>query len=159
MIDDKEFKFFYYFIFVVIFLVFFIPSRAYAFEVPDNSYYLKVKSNAGNLTIYIPYNQAKYFSTSGNSVVNTNSSSVNTYAQSVSSTYQVRFTYLSTPEYRLETTTGYTSYADLIITEIVDTNLPLLSETDFTLFSQSTIVNMLSLLLIGSVLVFLLVKR
>lgn len=144
---------------IVIIFAFRAPSAS-AYSQPTESYYAKVTTaELGNITIYVPYNLGRYFTTdTSGGLISTYSSTISTWGQSVSgSQYDIRFTFSSVPQYKTNST-GY-SYADLTITGIRETNIPLLSDTDFTLFSQSTIVNMMMLLVGGSILLFVMIKR
>lgn len=130
---------------------------AAAFEVPDNSYYIKANTQQlGSVIMYVPRNMRTYFSYSGRSLIGTNSSTITTYAQTTNGTqYNVRFPSYDIPEYRLINYSAGTSYQDLTITEIVDTNLPILTEFDFQRNTDGALVAGCILF----ILVFLLKKR
>lgn len=130
---------------------------AYAFEIPDNSYYIKADTRQlGSIVIYVPRNMATYFSYSGETLIGTNSSTITCYGQTTNGTqYNVRFPSYDIPEYRLVNYSTGTQYQDLTITQVVETNLPILNEFDFQLNTDGALVA-------GSVLfilVFLLKKR
>lgn len=146
------------FIFVLLFC--FTSLTAFAFEEPDNSYYIDLStSQIGNCKVYVPYNYAKYFSTSndGRRIVNTTSSTVTCYAvDSSGNVYNVRFPSFDTPTYRRADLTG--TYYDLNIINIRDSNVPFLSDTDFGIFNHTAVVNMASLLLIGVIVVICIMR-
>ncbi len=137
----------------------FYPFRRSAYSVPAESYYAKLSTRElGNITLYVPYNMGRYFTTesNGSGLISTYSSTITCWGVNVNGTqYDIRFTYSTNPQYRQN---NY-SYEDLTITGIVESNIPLLSDTDFTLFSQTTIVNMMMLLVGGSILLFTMIKR
>lgn len=142
---------------IVIIFAFRAPSAS-AYVVPKESYYAKLQTDElGSITLYVPYNMGRYFTVDDwNGLVSTYSSTVNCWAHDINGTqYDVRFTFSGVPQYR----TGSYNYSNLNISSIAETNIPLLSDTDFTLFSQSTIVNMMMLLVGGSILLFVMIKR
>ena len=140
------------FVIVLILSCFFSIIQRFAWETPDNCYYIDITvSQLGNGRLYIPFNAGHYFSTSnsGNALVNTSSSQVNAYFDNGSYIYNVRFPSFDKPTARRQDlNTG--TYNDFIITSIVDEgNLPLITDADLGIFNHSSVVNMRSLLLIG----------
>lgn len=130
---------------------------AAAFEIPDNSYYIKADtSQLGSITIYVPRNMATYFSYSGDTLISTYSSTITCYAAITNGTqYNVRFPTYDIPEYRLVDYTTGTSYQDLTITQVTETNLPILTEFDFQRNTDGALIAGVVLF----ILVFLLKKR
>lgn len=144
---------------IVLFLSFSFSTKSYAYSEPENAYYRIVDTTEiGEVKIFFPYNLGRYFteSTSGG-IISSYSNTVSTWRLNYDKTnyYDVRFPFLDVPEYRVN---NY-NYVDLTITDIIETNLPLLSSTDFTLFSQGTMVNMIMLFVGGSILLFTMLKR
>lgn len=132
-----------------------IPS--FAFEVPDNSYYFVADTQQlGRITVFVPRNMATYFSRSGSQLIGTNSSTITCYGQVSNGTqYTVRFPSYDVPEYRLVNYTSGTQWSDLTITDIVETNLPILTDFDFQRNTDGALVAGCVLF----ILVFLLKKR
>lgn len=144
-------------IFLSLALFYVLALPCYAFEVPDNSYYIKADtSQLGSIIIYVPRNMASYFSYSGVTLIGTNSSTISCYGQTTNGTqYNVRFPSYDIPEYRLVNYDYGTSYQDLTITNVVETNLPILTEFDFQRNTDGALVAGCILF----ILVFLLKKR
>lgn len=138
-------------------LMFVLVLPVYAFEIPDNSYYIKADtSQLGSVTIYVPRNMASYFSYSGNTLISTYSSTITCYAATTNGTqYNVRFPTYDIPEYRLVDYSTGGSYQDLTITQVTETNLPILTEFDFQRNTDGALVAGAVLF----ILVFLLKKR
>lgn len=130
---------------------------AAAFEIPDNSYYMNIQtSELGSVTVYVPRNMATYFSYSGDTLISTYSSTITCYAAVADGTqYNVRFPTYDIPEYRLVDYTTGTSYQDLTITQVTETNLPILTEFDFQRNTDGALIAGVVLF----ILVFLLKKR
>lgn len=138
-----------------------MPLSCSALEIPDTSYHIQiVDRNLGQLVIAVPYNYAKYISFDGNSFVNQYSSTITLPAQTVSagavSEYSIRCRSFYPPDYRL---TNYNEYHELEVVEILFNNLPNINDSDFTIFGQNTLVNMICCMLAGSIVVLLLKKR
>lgn len=134
---------------------------AYAYEIPDKSYHMDiVERNLGDLRIAVPVNYAKYISWEDNKIINQSSSQITLYANSLvagsSATYTIRFPAFDTPNYRISS--GYDN-VDLVVDDIIFTNLPNINDSDFTIFGQNTLVNMIVCMLAGSIVVLLLKKR
>lgn len=130
---------------------------ASAFEIPDNSYYFIANTQQlGDITVYVPRNMASYFSYSGNTLIGTNSSTITCYGVTSNGTqYNVRFPSYDIPEYRLVNYSTGTSYQDLTISSVTETNLPILTEFDFQFNTDGALVGGAVLF----ILVFLLKKR
>lgn len=142
-----------------IYLAFSFAMPTFAYTVPDDTYYIKADtSELGQVMIYVPYNLGKYFTTtSSGGVISTYSSNITCWGTTDTggTQYDIRFSFSSVPQYR----TGNYSYSELTITDVIDTNLPLLSDTDFTLISQSNMVNMIMVFIGGSILLFTILKK
>lgn len=136
-----------------------VPFSAFAYEIPSDSYYVNVDtSELGEIVIYFPYNMARYlsFNDRNNHIINTYSSQITAYGYN-GSWYQVRFPTFDVPNYRRDGTTQ--TYNDLTITGINETNITFLNDTDFTAFSSSTLSNLTMLLIGGSILLCLFMRR
>lgn len=138
-----------------------MPLSCSALEVPDTSYHIQiVDRNLGQLIIAVPFNYAKYISFDGNTFINQYSSTITLPAQTVSAgsttEYSIRCRSFYKPDYRLS---NYNDYRELDIIEVLYNNLPNINDSDFTIFSQDTLVNMIVCMLAGSVVVLLLKKR
>ena len=147
-----------FFIFILSCSLFFsLALPSFAFVIPDNTYYIQAQtSELGNIDIFVPRNMATYFSYSGSTLIGTNSSTITCYGQTSNGTqYNVRFPSYDVPEYRLVNYNAGTSYQDLHIIQVIDTNLPILTEFDFQRNTEGAIVAGVVLF----ILVFLLKKR
>ena len=142
-------------------LTFCFCINRFAFEEPDNSYYVTVNtSQVGVIKIFIPYNYGSYFSTSynGNRLVNCSSSTITCNAlDSNNNLYSIRFPSFDSPSYR-NTRSADTRYYDLLILGITDTNVPLLNDSNFGIFNQSQLVNMGCMLLLGVIVVLCIIR-
>lgn len=157
---EKNAKKMLYCALVACFIAFYSAALpTYAYSEPAESYYAIVDTREiGEIQIYVPYNMGRYFTTDNSGgLLSTYSSTISCWGRNYSGStqYDIRFTYSNVPEYR----TGNYSYNDLNITDIIETNLPLLSATDFTLFSQGTMVNMIMLFVGGSILLFTILRK
>lgn len=134
-----------------------LAMPAYAFEVPENTYFFIAQTQQlGEITVYVPRNQAQYFSFSGNTLISTYSSTITCYASTSNGTqYNVRFPSYDIPEYRLVNYDYGTQYRNLTITQVLDNNLPVLTEFDFQRNTDAALVAGVGLF----ILVFLLKKR
>ena len=152
-------KFFILFLAVVFSLLF--SFTAFAYEIPTNAYKMTLSSNAGDITVAVPYNMARYISYENNELISQYSSTITLYGDTIvaggSRPLNVRLQPFQTAEYRY-TDNNYT-WSEFVIYEIVDSNIPLLQETDFTLFSQDVLVNMIMVLVGGTIIILLLKKR
>lgn len=129
----------------------------FAYEFPDESYYVVLDTGQyGQLTIYIPVNTSATFSPMGDSIVNVGSSVVTGYTEYSGSESQVRFPVYDNPEFR-QSTTGYT-WTEITDAQLVETNLPLLNDTSFSLLSQDTVIQLIILLIGGLILCHLFMK-
>lgn len=129
----------------------------FAYEIPDKSFYITFDtSNYGQICVYLPYNYADFFAPSGNSIVNVYSGTVSGFGVVGNTQYDVRFTTFNSPEIR--SLNGNYQWTTLNVRSIVDTNLPILNDTSFSILSQGTIINLL-ILLVGGVIVCLLFMR
>lgn len=129
----------------------------FAYEFPAESYYVVLDTGQfGQLTIYIPVNSSATFSPMGDSIVNVGSSVVTGYTEYSGSESQVRFPVYDNPEFR-QSTTGYT-WIEITDAQLVETNLPLLNDTSFSLLSQDTVIQLIILLIGGLILCHLFMK-
>ena len=144
----------------VIFSMFFGIS-VFAYEIPDNAYTMTVSSNAGDVVLAVPYNVGRYLSFEDNKLISEYSSSVTLYGNTIVAgggrPLNVRLQPFHSAEWRYTDQT-YT-YSDFVIYDVINSNVPFLQETDFTLFSQDTMVNMIVCLVLGSIIVLMLKKR
>lgn len=143
---------------VVIFSLFFSMS-VFAYEVPSDSYYANVQTaELGEIMVYFPYNLARYlsYSESDHHIINTYSSQITAYGYN-GSWYQIRFPTFDAPSYRRDGTTS--TYVDLTITGLNETNITFLNDTDFTAFSSGTLSNLAMLLIGGCILICLFIRR
>ena len=135
------------------------PVSAFAYEVPADSYYANLQTDElGEVMVYFPYNVARYLSYSENTgrIVNTYSSQISGYGYN-GSWYSIRFPTFDTPTYRREDSS--TTYQDLTITGVNETNITFLNDTDFTAFSSGTLSNLAMLLIGGCILLCLFMRR
>lgn len=149
---------------LAVFVAFNVAIPAFAYTVPSDSYYIDCDTReVGRIKIYVPYNMGKYFSsTDSGGIVSNYSSNITCWGTTDTGTtqYDIRFPLFDLPEYRRANYTGSSNqYADLTITKVNSTNLPLLSDTDFTLISQANIVNMIMVFIGGSILLFTILKK
>lgn len=144
----------------VIFSMFFSIS-VFAYEIPDNAYTMTVSSNAGDVVLAVPYNVGRYLSLEDNKLISQYSSTITLYGDTIVAgggrPLNVRLQPFQSAEWRYTDQT-YT-YSDFIIYDVIDSNVPFLQETDFTLFSQDTLVNMVVCLILGCIIVLMLKKR
>ena len=144
---------------LAIYITFSCAMPTFAYSTPTESYYAIVDTaEVGEIQIFIPYNMGRYFTTdTSGGIISTYSGTVSCWARDYTGNtqYDVRFTFSDVPDYR----TGTYSYSELTITQLIETNIPLLSDTDFTLFSQGTVVNMLMLFVGGSILLFTILRK
>lgn len=143
----------------VIFSMFFSIS-AFAYEIPDNAYKMTVSSNAGDAVIAVPYNVARYINLEDNNLIGEYNGTITLYANTISTDsrpFTVRLQPFTTAEYRYTDNT-YT-WSDFVIYDVISSNVPFLQETDFTLFSQDVLVNMIMVLVGGTIIILLLKKR
>ena len=150
-----------FFPFLIVIMICSFSVSAFAYEIPDNAYKMTLSSNAGDVVLAVPYNVARYISLDNGQLISQYSSSVTLYGDTISAgnsrPLNVRLQPFQSAEYKY-TDNNYT-WADFEIYEIIDSNVPFLSETDFTLFSQDTMVNMIVCLVLGSIIVLMLKKR
>lgn len=142
--------------FLICFCLIFSCSAVSVFAsvIPDNTYYVKLNtSNFGTVTCYIPYNYGKNFTDSGNSIVNISSSNITCIGIRNGNQYSVRF-----PSYD-KALIRYNSDWDILNVTSYETNLPLLSEVDFSLMSQETVIYLIILLIGGMLLCLRFMKR
>lgn len=143
----------------VIFSLFFGFS-AFAYEIPQDSYRMTVSCSAGDAVIAIPYNLARYISIEENELISQYSSTVTLYGNTISTNsrpFNVRLQPFSSAEWRY-TDQNYT-YSDFDIYDVISSNVPFLQDTDFTIFSHDTLVNMSVLMILCSIIVLMLKKR
>lgn len=144
----------------VVFSMFFSIS-VFAYEIPDNAYTMTVSSNAGDVVLAVPYNVARYLSFEDNNLISEYSSTVTLFGNTIVAgggrPFNVRLQPFQSAEWRYTDQT-YT-YSNFVIYDVVSSNVPFLRETDFTLFSQDTLVNMVVCLILGSIIVLMLKKR
>lgn len=145
---------------VVIFSMF-LSISVFAYEIPDNAYSMTLDSNAGDVILAVPYNVARYLSFEDNKLISEYNSSITLYGQTIVAgggrELNVRLQPFQSAEYRFVDYTN--TYNDFIIYDLIDSNVPFLQETDFTLFSQDTLVNMVVCLILGAIIVLMLKKR
>lgn len=146
-------------IFLVLVFSLALPLSVCAYTAPSDAYYMNLQTRElGEVVVYLPYNNARYFSYNPDTkvLVNTSSSQITGYAYN-GSWYTVRFPSFDVPNYRPES--GTNTYNDLTITGINETNITFLNDTDFTAFSSSTISNLTMLLIGGCILLCLFIKH
>lgn len=151
-------KIFILFVAVIFSLLF--SFTAFAYEIPQDSYKMTVNCSAGDSVIVIPYNMARYISFDDNELVSQYSSTVTLYGNTISTNsrpFNVRLQPFSGAEWRYTDQT-YT-YSDFDVYEVIDSNVPFLQDTDFTIFSQDTLVNMSVMLILCAIIVLMLKKR
>lgn len=144
---------------LMLLVVFISPVRAVAYEVPADSYYANLQTaELGEIMVYFPYNVARYLSYNENTgkIINTYSSQINAYGYN-GSWYSIRFPTFDVPNYRRDGVTS--TYTDLTITGLNETNITFLNDTDFTAFSSGTLANLTMLLIGGCILVCLFMRR
>lgn len=150
-----------FFPFLIVIMVCSMSVSVFAYEIPDNSYKMTVNSNVGDVVLVVPYNVGRYLSLVDGQLVSQYSSTVTLYGNTIeadnSQQISVRLQPFLAAEYRYSDYTN--TYSDFVINEIVDSNVPFLQETDFTLFSQDTMVNMIVCLVLGAIIVLMLKKR
>lgn len=149
----------HFIIFLVLLVSFLFPVSAFAYEVPSDSYYANLQTRElGEVMVYFPYNAARYLSYNDNTgrIVNTYSSQVNAYGYN-GSWYSIRFPTFDVPTYRREDSSS--TYQDLTITGVNETNITFLNDTDFTAFSSGTLSNLTMLLIGGCILLCLFMRR
>lgn len=142
---------------VVFSLLFSISAAAY--EVPSDSYYANLQTRElGEIMVYFPYNVARYLSYDEDSgrLINTYNSQISGYGFN-GSWYSIRFPTFDVPTYRREDSS--TTYQDLTITRVNETNITFLNDTDFTAFSSGTLSNLTMLLIGGCILLCLFMRR
>lgn len=156
--SEKIYKKVLVIVLLFIYMTFSFAMPSFAYNVPDETYYIKANTNEiGRVMIFVPYNYGKYFSSSGDSIVSTYGGTISCWGTTDTgiTQYDIRFPFSDTPQYRVS---NY-NYSDLTINSIIDTNLPLLNDTDFTLISQGNIVNMIMVFIGGSLLLFTILKK
>lgn len=144
-------------IFISIIACFLFALPVFAYEFPNESYYIVLDSSKfGQLTVYIPVNSASTFSPMDDFIVNVGSSTITGYTYFNGLESQVRFPVFDNVEFR-ETTTGYqwTVISDAVL---VETNLPLLDDTSFSLLSKDSVIQLVILLVGGCILCRLFMK-
>lgn len=130
---------------------FLLAVPVFAYEFPDESYYVVLDTGQyGQLTIYIPYNTASTFSPMGNTIVNVGSSAVTGYTLHNGKEAQVRFPVYNVMQYR-ENSTSY-SWVDITDSQLIETNIPLLNDTSFSLLSRDNVFQLVLLLVGGCIL-------
>ena len=153
----KSSKIFFSFLVLLFSLLF--PISCFAYEIPQDSYYVNVTTQElGEVVIYFPYNNARYLSWNEdqNELINTYSSQVTAYAYN-GSWYTVRFPTFDIPNFRI-TDSSY-NYDDLHIISLNETNITFLNDTDFTAFSSGNLANLATLLIGGCILICLFMRR
>lgn len=147
-------------ILAVIFSMFF-SITAFAYEIPENAYKMTVNSNVGDVVLAVPYNVGRYLVLNDGQLISEYSSTITLYGNTIvaggSDEISVRLQPFRSAEYRYTDVTN--TYSDFIINDIVSSNVPFLQETDFTLFSQDVLVNMIMVLVGGTIIILLLKKR
>lgn len=144
---------------LMLLVVFISPVRAAAYEVPADSYYANLQTaELGEIMVYFPYNVARYLSYNENTgkIINTYSSQINAYGYN-GSWYSIRFPTFDVPNFRRDGVTS--TYTDLTITGLNETNITFLNDTDFTAFSSGTLANLSMLLIGGCILLCLFMRR
>lgn len=132
---------------------------AFAITVPSDYFYIKGNCSLGAVTVYVPYNYSRLFGlgTDGNFQIpiNENSSTISCKAVVDSTGEEYTFSFNSFGEVSFRSPAG--DVQDTVI-HITDTNLPTLNTTDFTIFSQDTLVNMGLFLMIGVIVVLCIMR-
>lgn len=150
-----------FFPFLAVIFSLFFSVTCFAYEIPSNSYTMTVNSNAGDVVLAVPYNVGRYLSLEDNKLISEYSSSITLYGNTIVAgrgrPLNVRLQPFQSAEWRY-TDQNYT-YSSFVIYDVIDSNVPFLQETDFTLFSQDTMVNMIVCLVLGSIIVLMLKKR
>lgn len=130
----------------------------FAYEFPDESYYIVLDSaQFGELVVYIPVNSANTFSPMGDFIVNVGTSTVTGYCYYNGNESQVRFPVFDTVEFR-QSTTGY-QWTEIPDAQLLESNLPLLDDTSFSLLSKDSVIQLVIFLVGGCILCQLFMKR
>ena len=133
-----------------------LASDAQPFALPGaplaGGYYIDCSTSAlGDVRIYVPYEyQHGSFTTNSNGdLVSLRSSTVTGILYSGDTSYTVRWRSFGTPQYRLEYGSS-SSYSDLGVSQILDTNIQILSsDSDVPLLPSSEYLLLVLILLLG----------
>ncbi len=122
--------------------------------------FMEVSSSIGDMKIYVPanyqYGTFSYFN--GGNVCGIISSTITGYGFKGSTVYQIRFAPFSDPQYRLYDSSY--SYTDFSITDVIATNVQILSSDDeLPLYPDSEQLQLIIIALLGGVFVCRLLKR
>ena len=115
-------------------------------------YYIDCSTSAlGDVRIYVPceYQYGSFTTNSNGDLVSLRSSTVTGLLYSGGTPYTVRWSSFGTPQYRSYSGSSY-SYYDLGVSEILDTNIQILSsDSDVPLFPSSQYLLLVLILLLG----------
>lgn len=133
-----------------------LASDAQSFALPGaplaGGYYIDCTTSAlGDVRIYVPYEyQYGSFTTNSNGdLVSLRSSTVTGILYSGDTSYTVRWTSFGTPQYRAPSGSSY-YYYDLGVSEILDTNIQILSsDSDVPLLPSAQYLLLVLILLLG----------
>lgn len=133
-----------------------LASDAQPFALPvaplAGGYYIDCSTSAlGDVRIYVPceFQYGSFTTNSNGDLVSLRSSTVTGLLYSGDTSYSVRWRSFGTPQYRLESGSS-SSYRDLGVSEILDTNIQILSsDSDVPLLPSSEYLLLVLILLLG----------
>lgn len=144
-------------VFSVLFFIFFSVS-CYRYSVPDNPYIITASTNLGTVDILIPSNYRHSLALSGNTPINTNSSSFNGYINRGSATYTVRFPVYGQPEYRQDNvSSSYWSTLTFSSVNLERSTVDFIDAENFSIFNNDIVMN--ALLIFSVLIIFYLLLR
>ena len=143
--------------FSFLFLLFFSVS-SYRYSVPDNPYIITAATNLGTVDILIPSNYRHSLSLSGQTPINTNSSSFSGYINRGSTTYTVRFPSYGQPEYRQDNvSSSYWSTLTFSSINLERSTVDFIDDENFSIFNNNIVMN--ALLIFSVLIIFYLLLR
>jgi hypothetical protein len=143
---------------LIVSLLFLIPfQNVSAYEIPENSCVVNLTdSRLGTIDVYIPCNQVSNLSLQNNQIINVNSGSVTGYFTYNGEDEMISFQTFQYGRYRLD---GDYQYSYLNIRSINSHNFNFRTQTDNIFDSQSNVITLVAIFIIGGLLWMIYLRR
>lgn len=138
-------------------ILFFSSHSVSAYEIPENSCVVNITdSRLGTIDIYIPCNQVSNLSLQGNQIINVNTGNVTGYFEYNNEDETISFQTFQFGRYRLDN--DY-QYYYLNIQSINSQNFNFRTQTDNLFDSQSNVIFLVAIFIIGGLLWMIYIRR
>lgn len=143
---------------LIVSFIFILPyHKVGAYEIPENSCVVNITdSRLGTIDVYIPCNQVSNLSLQGNQIINVNTGSVTGYFEYRNEDETISFQTFQFGRYRLDS--DY-QYQYLNIQSINSHNFNFRTQTDNIFDSQSNVITLVAIFIIGGLLWMIYLRR